>query len=180
MSRRRQCLLLMARKGRGRKRSFILKGEVDETLALGTLASAVVIGDGFNDTVDDSAWAISAELTWTIRDRTVNQAPIIVGLAHGDYTDAEIEEFLENTGSWTRGDLIAQEIGRRRIRVVGSFEGLTPDEVLNDGKTIKTKLGFLLLPGQTVKLWAWNKSGATLTTGAAIGVFGHVWLRPTG
>ncbi len=168
----------MARKGR--RRGFLLKGKIDETLPLGTLANADVVGDVFNDTLDQEAYAISQEAIWTIRELTDDEGPIIVGVAHGDYTDAEIEEYLENAGSWTRGDMLAQEIAKRKIRSVGSFAATgTGDQVLNDGKPIKTRLGFMLQEGQTIKVWAWNKSGAALTTGAQVFLEGHVWLRPT-
>ncbi len=168
----------MVKHRRGRRRSFLIKGKIDETLALGALANADVVGDVFNDTLDQEAYAISMEALWTIRGDTGGEGPVLVGVAHGDYTDAEIEEYLENAGSWTRGDLIAQEIAKRKIRTVGAFQGTAIDEILNDGKPMKTKLGFMLQEGQTVKVWAWNKSGATLTTGAQVFLEGHVWLRP--
>lgn len=166
----------MARKRGNQKR--LLKGAVDKELTLAALAANDVIAGLFTDTVTEQAFALSTELTWSKRDGTVGEGPIIVGLAHSDYTAAEIEEYLENTGSWEIGDMVQQEIARRKIRIVGTFPQEAVDEVLNDGKPIKTTLKFVLSSGQTVQVFAFNKSGGALTTGTIINCEGHCWLRP--
>ncbi len=161
-----------------RKKTFLLKGKVDKALTLGTLAASDVVKVNFNDSVDEEAWALSAELVWSLRDLTPGEGPIIVGLAHSDYTDPEIEAFLEAAASWKRGNLTEQEIAKRKIRMVGIFPGEVAEEVLNDGRPIKTKLSFNLITAATVAMWAFNKSGAVLTTGGIITAEGHVWLKP--
>lgn len=158
---------------------------MDEGLALLTLAGADLVSVAFDETVLDRAWIPSMEATWMLRNLTVGEGPILVGIAHGDYTAAEIEEFVENAGSWSEGDMINREIAQRKIRIVGAFSGLGTidttfvDEVLNDGRPIKTKLRMILNQGETLQVWAYNQSGATLTTGASVLMNGHVWIIPS-
>lgn len=155
--------------------------------ALGTLVADDVVITAIAETVEEKTWISSIIATWVNADYTPGEGPIIVGLAHSDYTAAEIEEFLENTGSWSEGNKVAQEVARRKIKIVGTF-ALDPTsataalnaESLNDGKAMRTKLNWLLTTGQTVDVWAWNKSGANLTTGQVVRVQGHANLWPSG
>ncbi len=168
----------MVKHGR-RKRQKILKGNVDESLALSTLANSTLVIDAFDESVNERTYAISIEATYALRSLTAGEGPIVFGVSHGDYTAAEVEEVIENAGSWNEGDLPAQEIARRKVRIIGQFEGQVSNEDFNDGVKLKTKLGWILLQGQTIDLWAYNRSGGTLTTGAFVLCNGHVWLRPT-
>ncbi len=163
---------------RRRRSSRLIKGNIDESLALGALANASLVSGIFGETVQNRTFAISMEAVWTLRDTTALEGGVLVGVAHSNYTDAEIEEFIENTGSWDEGDLSNQEIGKRKIRIVGSFPAVTSDMVLNDGKPIKTKLGFILNQGISLRLWGYNRSGAALTTGSIVLISGWAWLRP--
>ncbi len=157
-----------------------LRGSVDKSLALATLATNTLLSGDFSNTVNERARISSAVLQWAIKDLTAGEGPIMVGLAHSDYSDAEIEAWIENTGSWNEGDKVQQEIAKRFIREVGVFNGLASEESLNDGRPIKTKLNWTLLQGQTLSAWAFQKSGANLTTGAIIVTEGHVNIFPTG
>ncbi len=157
---------------------MILKGNVDETLALATLASNTLLGALFDETPDETVFALSLECTWSMAEHTPAEGPIVVGVAHGDYTDAEIEAVIENTGSWDRGDLVQQEVARRKVRIVGVFDGLLSEEKLNDGLPIKTVLKFEILTGKTLRLFAYNRDASSLTTGSLILINGHVWLKP--
>ncbi len=151
--------------------------KIVEALPLLTLANLDVLGENFPDTVDRPTFVISSDLLMSIGGLTPGEGPIVVGVAHVDYTDAEIEEWIENQGSWGTSDLVGQEIARRKIREVGQFSGETADEVLNDGKPVHTKLRFMLNAGSTLKYWAYNRSGAVLTTGSSVFIEGTVWAR---
>ncbi len=169
----------MPNKSGSRKRSSVRKGAVDDSLALGTLAANVAIKSDFSEVVDEKMFALSIESTWSLNGITPGEGPIVVGIAHSDYTSAEVEEFLENQGGgWSQGDQTAMEIGRRKIRVVGAFQAALQDEVLNDGRPIKTKLRFTLATGKTLSAFAFNKSDGGLTTGGIMKNIGHVWLKP--
>ncbi len=176
----------MARKkGRRRRRmGKYLRGSVDESLALGTLAAKTVVGIAFDETVNERTLVSSVVARYAITGFTpgTGDGPILIGLAHGDYTDAEIEAWIENTGSWNEGDLVNQEIAARKIRRIGIFE--IPDAetlaaVLNDGKPMKTKMNWILLQGQTLRLWAYNLGvSAIATTSPEVSAQGHANLWP--
>ncbi len=177
----------MAAKSSRGKRKFraYLRGNVDEVLALSTLASLTLISAVFDEVVDEQCWVSSVRAIWAMQrfSTQADDGPIMVGLAHSDYSDAEIEEFIENTGSWTRGDLVAQERARRKIRIVGIFEtgALSSAEatVLNDGKPITTKCGWMLVTGATLRFWAYNLGTSPLaTTDPRLELQGHANLWP--
>ncbi len=161
----------LAKHGKGRKRSMsgYYKGNVDESLGLGTLASNTLVSDTWDETVNEKSLLSSIVATWSLDQLTLSQGPISFGVAHSDYTDAEIEEVIENAGSWDRGNKIAREMARRQVRVIGVFEGLgetVQDVNFNDGRPIKTKLNWVLQTGDTLKMWAYNDSATALSTTA--------------
>ncbi len=154
---------------RGSRFRKYLRGNVDETITLATLASKVVAGLNFDETVNERTWASSIRGTWSLDQLTpaTDVGPIMVGVAHSDYSAAEIEAFIENAGSWNEGDQVAQEVGKRKIRIVGIHQiadSASDADVLNDGKAITTKLGWILLQGQTLKQWAYNLGDAPVAT----------------
>ncbi len=169
--------------GRGRFRRY-LKGSVDHTLALSTLAAKTLISSNLASSVNERTFCSSLRATWSLNSMTrgSDDGPILVGVAHSDYTSIEIEEWIEQSNSWNEGNLIGQEIAKRKIRRVGLFE--TPDDaleaiVLNDGKPITTKLGWILLQAQTLKVWAYNTGiSALATTDPDVQVNGHANLWP--
>lgn len=178
--------LVMAKgKPRARRRmGRYIRGNVDEQLNLSTLASKTLISAAFDETVNERTLVSSIVASWSLQAFTpaTGDGPVLVGVAHGDYSSAEIEAFLETTGSWNEGDLVAQEVGKRRIRrvgVLGATTGpLTPSS-LNDGKPIKTKLNWILLQGQTLQVWAYNMGSSALeTTNPVVDVQGHANLWP--
>ncbi len=175
---------MMARKGRKRKFRKYLKGKITHDLSLGTLTGDTVVGESVADSLSEKAYLTSVKARWSLENMTkaTNQGPIIVGVAHSDYSDAEIEAWLENQNSWESGDKIGQEVGRRFIREVGTFHSApaaTDIVVLNDGKAIHTKCGWMLNTGQTVKIWAYNVGSAALdTTVPIVHTDGHANLWP--
>ncbi len=161
-----------------------LRGNVDEELALTTLAGKTLVGSPFDESVAERALLTSIVATYALDDFTLGTdiGPFVVGIAHGDYTDVEIEAFIENTGSWVEGDLVSQEVAKRKIRIVGTFsqEITNATDVLNDGKPIKTKLNWILNIGDTLRLWVYNfGSNAVATTVPNVHIHGHVNIFPT-
>ncbi len=161
-----------------------LRGSVDETLTLGTLAGKDAIAQAFGDTVNERTYVSSIVARYSLAAFTKSTAdgPILCGIAHSDYTAAEIEEWIENSDSWDEGNLVQQEIATRKIRQVGVFDNPIDEasvSVLNDGKPITTKLGFILNQGQTLQVWGYNMgTGALGTTSPLVLVFGHANLWP--
>ncbi len=161
-----------------------LKGNVDENLALGsTLATKTLITVDFDETVTERALASSLVASWSMANLVAGQGPILFGVAHSDYTDAEIEAVIENTGSWDQGNLISQEIAKRKIRIigqmVGEFDTGTVDVRFAGGKSVKIKLNWMLKTGATLKLWAYNLGANLTTTSPELRVSGHLnlWNR---
>ncbi len=179
-------LVSMARKGRGRGRyRRYLRGEVNQTMTLTTLAGRTIAVEVEDETVEESTWLSSVKLTWALSELTpgTDDGPVAVGIAHSDYSSTEIEEWIENTGSWKEGDLVqSREVGKRLIRQVGIFAepatALAP-VTLNDGKPIRTKCGWLLTSGDTIQFWAYNLgTSAFATTAPLVAILGHANLWP--
>ncbi len=177
-------LIGLARKGKGRRKmGRYIRGNVDETVALGTLAARTLVAQAFDDTVTERTLLSSLVASWSLSHGTAgdNVGPILVGVAHSDYSAAEIEAWVENSQGWQEGDQIAREVGQRKVRIAGTLGvgGAGVTEVLNNGNKIKMKLNWILNAGQTLDLWAYNLgSSAMLTTDADVHVEGHANLWP--
>ncbi len=172
-------------KKRGRKFRKYLRGNIDLKIDVGTLAAQALAAQVNGDTVDEKAWLSSIVATYTLGQTTGTPGvgPLVFGLAHSDYTAAEIEEFIENAGSWGEGDKIAQEIGRRKIKIVGSFEVMAAADlgviVFDHGRKQTTKLGWMLTSGQTFDLFIYNQGEAAFaTTDPDLTMNGHANLWP--
>lgn len=170
------------RKGRRRGTSgTYIKGRVNEALSLGTLAQFAMVSDNFDEVAEEKTLVSSIDAIWSIDQLKSPDGPIMFGVAHSDYTAAEIEAVIEATGSWKLGDKIEQELQKRLVRIIGVFASgsmsstFQSDHTLNDGRPIKTKLNWGLSTGQTLELWAYAM-GPVDTTGAVIRVEGHANL----
>ncbi len=161
-----------------------IRGKIEKTLDLGTLAGETLISTLVDGAVVERTLISSVVASYALSDLTPGGSvgPIVVRIAHSDYTDAEIEAFIENSGSWSEANKTAQEIGQRKIRTVGIFpdgESASTTSVLNHGNPIKTKLNWILTVGQTIRIWAFNKGTAALsTTDPDVSVMGHANLFP--
>ncbi len=175
----------MAKKGQ-RKRRFrkYLRGNINHDSSLATLAGETMGSEVNADTLTEKAWLSSVVLKWTLSNFTpvVNVGPIMVGVAHPDYSSTEIEEWVENQQSWEETDMIGQEKARRKIREIGVFDtpaDATQAVVLNDGKPIRTKCGWQLSTGQGLRMWTYNLGSAALqTTSPVVSIDGHCNLWP--
>ncbi len=150
---------------------------VDQTFPIGNLTTKDVIADDLNSSVDQDTFMVSADLVWGTEDFTIGEGPLVVGLAHSDYTSAEIEECLEALASWDKGDKVANEQRKRKVRVVGAFPLIAVDEVLNLGMPVKTKLGFVVEIGNTLKTFAYNPTLGTIATGGSVTATGGINSR---
>lgn len=165
-----------AKRRSSKRRSRLAVINVNENIALATLADGAAISVD-TDPFGREFFCISADLYWMLDGGTSGQGPIVVGIAHNDYTDVEIAENLNQTGMEDPGDKIAQEQGRRLVRRSGQFANGVDNEVLNDGNVKRTKAGFVITDGFSLAFFAQNKSGATLTTGASVKVSGKLYGR---
>lgn len=164
-----------------------MRGQIDEDIGLATLAGKTAVATVFGSTVTETTRISSVEITATLSGFTEgvdNTGPVMCGIAHSDYTTAEIEAWIEATASWSEGDLVAQEVSNRRIRRLGIFPsavvalGSAP---LNDGRPIKEKLNWRLSTGQSLRSWAYNMGTvAFATTDPNMHFQGHANLWKTG
>lgn len=163
-----------------KKRNFsgYLKGRIDEDSGdLSTLATETGIVVIFDETVNGRTLVSSIVVAVSVEDLAGGDGPLEVGVAHSDYTLAEIEEYIENTGSWNAGNKISsREIGRRLIRSIATLDPQNPSAF--GGAKRKVKLNWMLEAGQTLDLWVYNH-GDQMTTGAIVYMHGHanLWAR---
>ncbi len=146
---------------------------VNDTSALGTLADATVLRSGLTNLSDDF-WFQSADLMFTLDGLTPGEAPIMVGVAHGDLSVVEIKEAIEAKPT-NRGDIVAREQARRPVRQVGTFAGQVVNDTLNDGKPIRVPLKMYVAEGIELNMFSFNRSGAVLTTGATVSINGVLY-----
>ncbi len=174
------------KKGGGKFRRYI-RGIVNVEKDAASLATKTVTLQQFPDVTTERCWISSIDAVWTLSHHTkvADAGPFLIGVAHGDYTGDEIEEFLENVDSWDESDKVqSREISRRFIKQIGIFE--TPEAIentvrMNDGKMIHTKCGFYLATGQTLQLFVYNLGGAQISATGNSRVDGrgvaHLWPR---
>ncbi len=161
---------------RRRKRVFNLRRvRTTPAIALSTLASAVAVKLGMTGAAPNTYRAVSVSQVWDIIGMTGGEGPILVGYAHSDYTVTEIKEAIESSASIDPGLKIEQEKSNRLIRIVGQLDQQTNN--LNDGKPLKTRLNWLISPGDEVSIFAYNDGAAALTTGAVVKSSGNLWVR---
>ena len=159
-----------------------IRGQVDENVTLTALPSKDVIGGNFGETANERTFVSSLVAKYALSNVTkgLDDGPIMLGVAHADYSDAEIEAWIENSASWHSGDLVQQEITKRKIRQLGIFEmpiDANDTVLLNHGRPIKTKLNWMLQSGQTLKLWGYNMGNSNFaTTNPVVRAIGHVNL----
>ncbi len=175
-------LLMLAKRKRGRSMAGYIHGNIDLNYNLGTLAASDVLTQAVQDTVSERTRCTSIVCTYALSNYTptADAGPLIQGVAHSDYSDAEIEEWIELSTGWDVGDRVSREISSRLIRRLGTFQSpSSPTEFteLNDGRMIKTRLNWMLETGQNLKFWTYNTGSAALaTTTPDVSVAGHANL----
>ncbi len=165
----------MAKKG-GRRRG-IKHATFNSGLAVGALASADLIGATLLTNGPSDKYLVSGDFLVAYNDHTAGEGPMSVGVAHGDYSDAEIEEWLEQQASLDESDKIAQEQGRRLCRKIGMFSGNEVSEMLNNGTKIRIPLRFKLRGGELLRLWVANEDNTILATGTIVSMVGDLFYR---
>ncbi len=174
-------VVVMARR---RRRRRVRKGfqaiPFSGSLALATLADdTVLLVDALSSALGEDYKTISMDCLWSLSNATGGEGPIFVGASHSDLSIVEVKEAL--TAEVTDpDDIIAVEHARRPVRKAGVFPVLGADAALNDGRSVRTRLGWSIGDGHNLSLFAMNRSGASLTTGALLKfqgtLYGH-WQR---
>ncbi len=169
---------LMAQKGRKGRRFTLRKVRVQATITLSTLAAKDLLAAAMIGVSTSDYRIVSTDLTWGLNNLTEGDGPILVGLAHGDYNDAEVEEAIEvaNINQATKTE---QEQANRLVRDVAILgaQGAGTQFVANGGEPIKTRLNWRINTGKSVSMWAYNLDTAAMQTGAIVTATGHVWVK---
>lgn len=146
-----------------------------DLVSLTTLAAVTAITGALTSGVSDDVRLSSVETSFQWDDAKGTgggeneDGPLIVGLAHGDYTTTEIEEYMKALSAVDFGDKIAAERSRRLIRVCGVLSAMRPYLLMK-----KYKLNWTLSEGIGVNAFAYNaSSGTALTTGSILSIVGH-------
>ncbi len=153
---------------------------VEGSAALGTIGDgAVVAANVHTGEFTEDFFAISADLQVQVRDLASGQGtPSSWGIAHGDYTVAEIQEHL-GVSLLGPANKIEQERSRRLVRNVNSFES-DPTEVdqirSTDGEK-RVKIRFMIEDGNHLNIWFKNRTGVAFTTGATLEWSGTLYGR---
>ncbi len=125
----------------------------------------------------------SIKCTYSLSDWTIatNSGPILVCVAHSDYTQSEIEAWVERSGDWSQSDLVEAEVRDRKIRRIGifpipetDFSGVT----LNEGRPIRTKLNWILNTGQGLQFFCYNLGTANVVASPNFNAQGKANLWP--
>ncbi len=174
-------LVLAAKKRRRRRSGRFVALPFNTQQALATLADETVVSADLTTNLAEDFYAISVDIIASI-DGGASEGPVEVGVAHDDYTVAEIKEFID-VNLTDPDDKIAQERSRRLIRRLGTIANIGAGGaslVPRSGEAKRIPLRFVLGDGHTLSAWVMNHSGGALTTGAVITFSGTLygrWLR---
>lgn len=165
-----------------RRKFNLRKVRVASAVAIGALAAFDVVGGDLMGASTNGYRVTSIKAAWNISDlgAAIDDGQEF-GIAHGDYSDTEIEEALEAAAAIDIGDQVEQEKANRKVRSLGFFTGAqVADGSLsyNEGRPVKTKLNWYIGIGDTIKMWVRNGSDTVYTTGATLDVIGEMWVTP--
>ncbi len=159
-----------------RNRKGFVAINFETAVNLDTLANDTVLFAALMAAFGEDIFIISIDALFSVRGLTALEGPLQVGFSHGDLTVAEVSEAL--TAELTDpDDIIAKERARRPVRRAGQFSGLNTDDILNDGRLLRTKMRISVGDSHVINAFIKNRSGAALTTGANLGVTGILYGR---
>ncbi len=174
----------MAKKSQ--RRFNLRKVRIAASIGVGALAAGDVTSGAMTATSANKYRVTSVKASYSLTDRgaAIDDGQQF-GIAHSDYSAAEIEECLEATASVDIGDKIAQERSNRLVREIGTITAVGSSAGggggnFNDGRPVKTKLNWVIGIGDTLVLYIRNSSGVVYTTGALMNAKGEMWVSDRG
>lgn len=140
-------------------------------ITLGTLGANIAIEATGVTLAMDCKW-ISADILATLDNLTEGEGPVMLGVAPANMTVTEIKEALEASPT-TKWDFPAVEHAMRPVRLLGQFgQALAAGGLIfNNGnkKRVRLPISVIISAGDKLpQFFAWNRSGASLTTGAVV------------
>ncbi len=167
-----------------RSRRFNLRRvRIQSKLAIGALAAEALVAGVITNAAAQRMRFVSLKASYAISDLgAAADDGFSFGLAHSDYSAAEIEECLESYLAIDLSDKVGQEKANRLVREIGTISltgigGVGGGISFNDGKQVKTKLNWLMAPDDQLQIWVRNSSGTVYTTGSQIVINGNLWVK---
>ncbi len=173
----------MAKKPYRRRRKFNLrKVRVASATDISALASLDVVVSIMTSVVSEQLRIVTVDCSYAWSGKAAIDDGAEFGLAHSDYSAAEIEECLEASTSIDLGNKTAQEQANRLVRSIGiitgpAVSGASGGASYNDGESVKTKLNWLLSTGDSLNLWVRNGSDTVYSAGGDLLSSGVIWVK---
>ncbi len=147
--------------------------------SVGAIASLDVGSFALTGTPVNPTRLISLIASFATADQVTTDDGLSFGVAHGDYTNAEIEECLEATNSINPGDKITRERANRLVRLIGIIQkdASGTNGSFKSGAKQKIRLNWPMAIGQQLVLWFRNGSSNVYTTGTSFLVDGDLWVK---
>ncbi len=144
------------------------------TITLGTLADLDVVGAD-SLAVTQNGYITTSDVIATLIGLTAGEGiGLVLGVADGQLSDAEIEETLEAQGPAFEGQRSQSERADRMVRILGLI-GPQPSELVPNSTVFahqflrfKTNLSFSEDKAALARWYIYNTRGNALTTGAQL------------
>ncbi len=176
--------VLLAKRKPSRRRRFNLRMvRINNRVAMGALDTLTVTSGSITTAANDTYRLMSVKASYSWTDiAAVADDGFTFGLAHSDYTSAEIEECLESQSSIDLGNKVAQEQANRLVREIGTIRStpgatIAGSAIFGNGRLVKTRLNWAMNTGDTLNVWVHNASNVIWTTGSNLNVAGAMWIK---
>ncbi len=154
---------------------------INTEVTLSTLATATAITGAtiIDPSREQGSLIKELRLAVSYKGKTAGEGPLVVGLCELSLSVTEIKEALEADPQLFR-DVPASEQGNRRVFPIWQLDNLnTSNSEVERMKDVKWPWR-RMEEGMGMKVFVFNNSGSTLTTGASVIVFGAAvteWLH---
>ncbi len=157
-----------------------------ESVAVAALAANSVRIITNDIVLEEDFRMLKGEIFSTIEGLTAGEGDqLLIGIANGELTEAEIAECLVADGPVDRNDRATQERAERNVKLLAKYQKNAVAETeasvhqFGEGEPLVTKHRWTYSNPEGWSLFVFNMGSATLTTGATartIGTYYGVWI----
>jgi len=166
-------VLAMAKRRRARRnrRDFAVM-KFDAVIPMSTAADNAILTQALQTLAQDFD-VKSIDVMVSLTDLTAGEGPIEVGWAQSVLTGTQILECLDAQPT-SQLDVTANEQQKRRVRAFGLLSEANGE--LNEGRPFRSRMSLHCPNGVALAdVWAVNRGGAQLTTGAQLHFHGNLY-----
>ncbi len=148
----------------------------DRAVTTGTLAVNTAILASAQITLGEDFRMLKSEFSFQVSNSVADES-VLIGIANGDLTIAEIAECLEVNGPTDRNDRVAVERSERAVWPIVNIGNAS--RIANDGLPIEIKLRWTFSNPEGWVFFAYNQSDATLGTSMIVTIIAKhfgVWV----